>query len=376
MFNSSFIRTAFVISLGLAALAAPRPTEAQQGAGADFAQLNWLSNAGTPLVPASRVVSVELTFSAQAAQLLQQNGGGYVNLVTDTGMGPRWSIENLYLVYPDLNYMLVSHPTVQFDAGIADGTTLVQLQWSLTITPQPLAAPQQQPPQMALVGQSDYLVGGVDGGGSGQLELVERSSTFVGCHFAECAQPLFAALLPTPVATSIAEVDEGTMGCVPGGLARSLKYLFGGDELAGVDVQAIYAALYGLLGTNATTGTQHDRIKKAKRDYAKQNGLGIDTHDYNFKNGVRFGSDGLSGGADVEMRIQWPNGQGHFVMVTSIVSLGKDKGYQIKYVDDPAQGDGKAANQEHTVNVDKDGNLRPPGTGKVTNFLVESKKKK
>lgn len=350
-------------------------TTAARAAVPAFTQLTWLDDAGGPLVPYSHVVVVEFAFGPGDLQLLAAQGGGYLNLVTDTGDGPRWSVENLYVAYPDLPYLLQSRPTLQFDAGSADGLPLQVLAWSLAITAQPLAAPPQQPPAFAQVQQREYLAGGVDAGGSGVLELVASIGPFTGCHAADCAAPQLVAMMPRPVAANVAAVDEGTMGCVPAALARSLKYLFGDGALAGTDVQDIYGELYGLLGTSAATGTKHDAIKSAKKKYAKQHDLDVQTNDWNFKNGAKFGAEGLTAGADVEMRIVWPNGQGHFVMVTEIVALGKDKGYQIKYVDDPRQGDGQAQNQEHTITVDKDGRITSGGGGSVASFMVEQRRK-
>ena len=339
-----------------------------------FRQLNWLDDAGNPLVPFSRIAVAELSFSNGDAQLLLQNGGGYVNIVSDVGTGPRWSVENLYLAYPDLGYMLVSHPTMQFHAGVQDGTPVNAVAWSMAITAQPLASPPNGSPVFSQMGHADYLVGGIDNGGSGLRQIMEAIGPFVGCHALDCAQPDFIALLPIPAA-SIDPVNEGKMGCAPAAVARSLKYLFGSSALQGVDVQDIYAALSLLMGTNPVTGTNTDAIKSGKKKYAKQHGLDIQTNDHNFKNGVRFGSEGLENGADVEIQIKWPNGKGHLAMVTSIVSLGENKGYEIKYVDDPTQGDGTKANEEHTITVDKDGKIISGGSGKVEGFIIEKKKK-
>lgn len=84
----------------------------------------------------------------------------------------------------------------------------------------------------------------------------------------------------------------------------------------------------------------------------------------------------LEKGGDVELRIEFAGGVGHFATVTEITPLGDGKGFQIKYVDDPTQGDGKAENQEHTITTDKAGNITSGGGGKVTGFWVESKTKK
>src|SRR5712691_6223538 len=132
-----------------------------------FTQLNWLADNGTVQVPFSRVGVAEFSFSPADDQLLERNGGGYINLVTDTGTGPRWSVENLYLSYPDTDYMLASHPTLQFNLGVTNRTPVEGISWSMAVTADALASPPGQPVEPAGVAHEDYLVGGVDGGGSG-----------------------------------------------------------------------------------------------------------------------------------------------------------------------------------------------------------------
>jgi hypothetical protein len=337
-----------------------------------FAQLNWLRDDGSTLVPFSRVGDVEFTFSRADVRLLERNHGGYVNLATDAGTGLRWSVENLYLSYPDTDYMRASHPHVEFDLGVANGTRVDAVSWSIAVTADPLAAP-PQPARHALVVHEDYLVGGLDGGGSGEASTPDTIGPFVGCHAADCVKPVFVAFTPAPSTRAFDTVAEGKMGCAPGAVARSLRYMFGKSQLKDVTAQDIYADLYKRMSTSPTDGTSTPALESGKRSYVKDKKLPATSQMYSFKNGTRFAPPVLTGGGDVELRIQWTQGAAHFAIVSSITPLGKGKGFEIKYVDDPDQNDGTAQNQEHTIETDSDGNIVSGGSGKVTNFLVETK---
>ena len=72
-------------------------------------------------------------------------------------------------------------------------------------------------------------------------------------------------------------------------------------------------------------------------------------------------------GCDIDVLIAWNGGGGHAAMITSITELANGQ-YEITYVDDPNQGDGKAENQEHTITVNPDGTF---AGGRVFGFLVE-----
>jgi len=341
-----------------------------------FTQLNWLADNGTVLVPFSRVGVAEFSFSPADDQLLERNGGGYINLVTDTGSGPRWSVENLYLSYPDTGYMLASHPTVQFDLGVGNGARLDLIFSSLAVTADPLASPPRHGGEHALVSHEDYLVGGMNGGGSGQEATYNTIGPFVGCRVPDCARPLFVALTPVPPTDAFEPISEDPMGCAPAAVARSLKSMFGGNELKDVTAQQVYKDLYQAMGTTLTDGTTTDNARRGKQTYVHSKKLPLVTHQYTFKNGTRFAPDALKASGDVELRIDFGQGKGHFATVTSITPQ-KDGGFQIKYVDDPNQKDGKAENQEHTIYTDKDGNITSPkGSATVAGFLVETKTKK
>ncbi len=138
----------------------------------EFAQLNWLDEEGNVMIPASQVG--EATFHFDPAnpddqQLLEWNGGGFVNLlVAATPDGPfEWVVQNLYLSYPDENYMIGSAPTPQFRVPVPDGEWWVDSFFDVYITPEPMFDPPPPYPRPAPVHLYDYHVGGFFGGGSG-----------------------------------------------------------------------------------------------------------------------------------------------------------------------------------------------------------------
>lgn len=337
-----------------------------------FQQLHWLADDGSMHLPFSRVGVAKFSFRRSAKQLLDANGGGFLNVVTDIGnnTGPQWSVQNLYLSYRDSKELRRSHPTVQFGFPTTNGTQINNLMYVVTLTPKRLKQFPPGIPQGAMVQAADYLVGGVDEGGSGNADLPQ----IIG-HWKGCADVNQCNVDPSKMgriliaANKVPAVNEGKMGCAPAATARSIKYLLGNTV---GDVQGIYEGLAGAMGTNTTTGTNKDNILKGKRKYTKDNKLKINSTMPGWsKSQAANAISALNSGADIELVIKWNNQEiGHVAMVTSITQIGKNQ-WQIKYVDDPVQGDGKAENQEHVIVVDRDGNFEG---GKVTDLLIETKK--
>lgn len=338
----------------------------------DFNQLHWLNDDGSVGLQFSRVAVAQFSFAGSAKMLLDTNGGGFINVITDigNGSGPLWTIQNLYLSYPNKKQLTHAHPTVQFGLPTNNGAPVPNLVYAVSLTKKPLDQFIAPPTVPAQVQPRDYLVGGLEQGGSGNSDLPQQIGAWVGCPDVGMCKPNPEKTARILIATNnVAAIDEGKMGCAPSAAARSIKYLKG-DSVG--DPQGIYDGLKGAMGTSPTTGTTKDNMLEGKRKYTKQNKLKIDTKMVGWsKSGATAVMGSLNSGADVEILIKWNNQEtGHAAMVTSITKIDKDH-FEVKYVDDPTQGDGKAENQEHVIIVDKDGNF--PG-GKITHMMVETNK--
>jgi hypothetical protein len=175
-------------------------------------------------------------------------------------------------------------------------------------------------------------------------------------------------------AADLPAINEGTNGCAPAGVARSIEYMM---ENQGVSIdysaQDIYDSLYGNMGTTAANGTATAQdIADGKAQFASDTGLDIDTSlEENGVGSIGDAMDTLNGGGDVEILIIWPDGSGHVAMISSIIDNG-DGTYTITYVDDPDQGDGVAENEEVTITVDSDGNIIAGGSGHIHGLLIET----
>ena len=357
-------------------------TLAFAGAEAQFRQLNWMSDEETDLVPDSDVGEVEFSFSEADSALLEATSeghhGGYVNVATNTGSGPVWSVENLYLSYPDLEYMLESHPAVQFNLGVANGTPVDEIQASVVVTGEPLSSPPTEYSGLP-VAHEDYHVGGNEGG-SGEANTYNEISSYVGCTVPACIAPKKNDLLPKPPAKVIPKVAEDVNGCVPGAISRSLYYMFGEDELKTKTVKTVYEELRTIMAWNKVDGVTDEKVAKGKEEYVEKMKLPVKTTNDlgNFKKGVNAAPAVLIKGGDVELKINWmKDGKrvgGHVVMVTSITEFTNAKRkleYEIKYIEDPKQGSGTAANVEKTIKTDDNGVITSGLSGTVVGFLVE-----
>lgn len=330
-----------------------------------FTQLDWIGEAGEPDIPFSRVGVAEISFGVGETRFLEPDGGGFVNITTslDGGATSTWSVQNLYLSYPDEAHLQESSPSVQFDLGIPNGVPLDSLAFFVSVTTEPLLDPPVGPLGPAAVDHAGYHTGGLDNGGSGLSSLPYTIGPWVGGDFA------IAFVLDTAAALvggdGVAAVNEDTNGCAPGAVARSIHYLLGDPS---INVQDIYNGLYGAMGTGPN-GSTMGGIIGGKQAYNDSQGLGIDTDHVDWDGDLGAIMDALDAGADVEIFIRWDNGAGHMAMVTGITQLSNGQ-YQITYVDDPHQGDGQAENAEHTITVNPDGTF---AGGKVEGFLVETR---
>jgi hypothetical protein len=357
-----------------------------------FEQINWLGDDGTTATASSRVGLAELAFDDTAAGLLVGPDGAFLNLYTSLdGASYTLSVENLYLQFDDLDALLYSNPSVFFDLGNTEGVSIGNLTFQATVTYEPVdhgdatAEPDPEDPlppppgtatddetfrdfdsdvrvvtkrplplepvYTAPVPLGDYLVGGFDGGGSGQLGGMPpqpapwRPGWRPGPGVVR-PRPLGAVRVPPG---GLPAVNEDRMGCAPGGVARSIRYMLDRRGLGGPNVQNIYNGLYNTMQTNrprALSGTSGQNMVNGKAQWAAANGYNINTQ---FPAGLNQAINALNNRGDVEINILWPGG-GHVAMVTSISQLPNGL-IQITYIDDPRQGDGRAQNQTTTLVV-------------------------
>jgi hypothetical protein len=332
-----------------------------------LSQLNWLGANGADGIPRSRVGVAEFLFSAHLGQLLRQNGGGYVNLVLQRTRSSQsqWVVRNLYLSYKDVDAMVASTPSVMFDLGVPNGRRMLDSFFDVFVTVEPFGqSPLPLRPKKAKIALENYHAGGRLDGGS-ELSQIPR---LIGPWVCPPVLPVRAADITVDVDDLVA-VDEDVNGCAPGAVTRSIKYMMGNCGVPTDATETMDEDLGDDMNTGAN-GTTDDNLLAGKNQYVSDNDLPIDSElqywgeDFEDLGGIM---DALNAGADIEILISWSGGGGHVAMVTSIVQLA-DGSYLITYVDDPAQGDGNAENEEHVIHVGADGSF--PG-GTVDGFLVE-----
>jgi hypothetical protein len=328
------------------------------------------------------VATAVFSFDRTAAgQLIGK--GSFVNLVVQVPgrSGREWVVRNLRLRYKNERFLLGSHPSVQFPLPTPNGFRVEQLRYVLTVTPKPLAAPPAGRLASAGVEAKLYQVGGLRQGGSDRADLVSRVRPFVGHRpvkdgvIGDDDEPVLDVGASTLVPfDDLPAINEGTNGCAPAGVARSIEYMM---ENQGVFIdysaQDIYDSLYGNMGTTPANGTATDQdIADGKAQFASDAGLDIDTSlEDNGVGSIGGAMDTLNGGGDVEILISWPGGGGHVGMISSIVDNG-DGTYTITYVDDPDQGDGVAENEEVVITVDGNGDIIAGGSGHIDGLLIET----
>lgn len=398
-----------VLTLWSGAAGAQGFTPIGSGVGIRFEQLNWLADdEGVVAVPSSRAGIAELDFDSEAAALLTSPDGAYLNLYASLdGFNYTWVVENLHLQYESLEKLLESNESVEIDLGNEDGTTLSNLTFQVSLTVEPVVEGGTTPPPPGpepepepgveqgddtptpgtfvvrtdykylgapLPGEPvysspvtlvDYHVGGLEGGGSGPAFNPGRwqnPAPRVG------ARPVRRVSTRIPQ-NRLPRVSEGWMGCAPGGVARSIRYMLDQRGPGGPTAQNIYSNLYFFMQTNVGAwGTSGANMINGKANYAAWAGLGITTNFTMGLNNMAWVMNTLAAGGDIEINLRWNGGGGHVAMVTSITQMS-DGSYQITYIDDPRQGDGVAANQAHTIIVAPNGTFRG---GWISGFLVET----
>lgn len=294
-------------------------------------------------------------------QLLLANGGGYINLALatteDGGDGLDWVVQNLYLAYPNLNYLEAARPSVQFALPVNQGQPAIQAFCMMSITPFPLNQPQPQFQFADVISHPVYHAGGRNNGGT-DLSIIP---IIIGPWTGPILLPVDWAFIDITF-DEIVEIDENTNHCAPASCARSLKYLN-----APGDGQDICDDLADLMDTTKEEGTADEDMESGKETFTEGHNLGINTHRTYGPGSLQEAMDALAAGCDVEALIGWSGGGGHAAMVTGMVKW-PDGSYTITYVDDPTQGDDTAENQEHTIHVDADGDF---DGGTVDGFMIE-----
>jgi hypothetical protein len=339
----------------------------------EFRQLNWLDDQGGMMIECSRVG--EFYFDPWAShpideQFLEANGGGWINVAIEVpGVSdPEWVVQNLYLCYPDPDYMDGSHTSVHFGLPIPDGYPVTGVFFDLRITPDPLGQLDPSTDMYLPVVPRNHHTGGIESGGSGMSMIPFNPGPWIGPDYLTI-HPIRTERTWHCVAL-MGPVDESLNGCAPGACTRSIQYLADTNGFDTDNPGGMYNDLYDRMQTNPQTGTAPNNMANGKKQYTTEKGLPVNTRTYEGCGALGEIMDALADGADVEIIILWdpvPNGGGHTAQITSITQHG-DGSYTINYVDDPTQGDGRAESAEHSIHIDADGEF---WDGQAVGFMVE-----
>ena len=361
-----FTTTTFALSAAVALAS----TSSTFGVDAQFRQLDW-EFGGDAMIQDSRVGEVAFHFDLTTPEDELLLDGAYVNVVFEAFDGqPHWVVRNLFLAYPDPEFMINSSPSVQFPLPVQQGFPLEQANAGVLITPEPMLDFPLVPVQPVFVDSVIHRSGGFNGGGSEGYQLPFLIQDW-GINFDALAFPVDFAWTHTP-ADSLPKVNEERNGCAPGSAARSIEYL---GDLFGFPTdgaQQIYDDLKDSMGTTVgegSTGTTVGNFLTGKQAYTQGEGMPIDTVQKFGLADICEVMELINQGADVEIMISWGNGKGHAAMITSIIKWS-DGSYTITYVDDPTQGDGVAENEEHTIHVNPNGTIQ--GGGSIIGFQIET----
>jgi hypothetical protein len=353
-----------------------------------FDQVSWGNGSGGYEDQNSQWGEATLGFSGADASLLAPDGSGgfygYVNVVTSVagGSNNNWAVQNLAVSFNSLSDLTGGSlpTTVDFDLGQGDGTAVGSLNYSLSISVAPLALQPGSPLTAAGVTAATEVDGTEDDpsefGGEGDVP----ASDFVG---ATAGSNIGARGRITGNETNVPAINEAVNGCGPGAAARSLVYL---SKIAPTSVtltqtaQQIYGTLTNYMQSSTgpnSSGTSNANFIAGKNAYFTTNGLSIvPTAFTNGAAGISAAINCLNATGDVEMGISWGfkvvggitnSLGGHAVFVSQITpftnSAGGTVAYQIRYIEDPTQGDGIASNGVKVVTVFPNGAFLNPSAG-------------
>jgi hypothetical protein len=361
-----------------------------------FSQLAWMASTDKALYPYSNIGEVEFSFSEGAGDWLLEDygnedyGGGWLNVVidtTDAGGDVEWAVQNLYLVYPDMDYLLGSTPSVQFSLGLDNETRIEegQLQAAVFLSHEPLEGQPQADELLTYpVSSMPYLVGGLDGEASADPTIPHLNGSFVGADFIGCSSPAVSTESICFPVNQVASIDEDVNMCSCGAYARSIYYLAMKWLFPADNPQMIYDDLVEARETVwATNQTWPQKVLCLKDSYCGQNCTNIASElvlktgsggNISWSDLTKKVQGALKDCCDVEIWYGWRknvagNFTGHMAMVTSVTNH-RDGSTTIHCVDDPQQGMGGAQNHEHVVSTNNSG-WAPNGLHVVYGFVIE-----
>ncbi len=347
-----------------------------------FMQLEWMASPEEALYPYSNVGEVEFAFLAGAGDwLLDQHGGGWLNVVIDTtaaGGDLQWAVQNLYLTYKNMDYLLGSTPSVQFSLGLDNETPIEELEAAVFLSSEPLEEqPEAEELSAYTVSLEPYLVGGgmfgdLDGG-SATSDIPLIIGPFIGL----AALPVRTESISIPV-KNVTKINEGHNMCARGAVARSISYLGKVHNFTTDNPQDIYDDLVKAMNITGNNRTIEAKLLDGKNSYCVKKGLnitseilpptGVPNSTAMWKDITKKVQDALKNKCDVEIWIAWNATSGHMAMVTSVTTSANGSA-TITYVDDPIQGDGNATNKAHVISTNASGNFDT--TSSVVGFMIE-----
>ncbi len=361
-------------------------------------QINWLSPNGGYLLQNSEwgTVNVQFLPGDESEFVATQDGYfGYLQVVTWPGMGGvayNWAVANkLILIRNTAGFAGRLPDAFSFNLGLPRGydvTTDRLFRTAVLITPAPLDTMPNvqlnQPQYLVPVTTEDWLWGN---GLAGEIVPPLAQNFFVA---ADAKDKKLEAKI-TIEEKDVEAIDEEVNGCGPGGAARSLKYMEKTRKIKNLNqtAQQVYDTLKGNRFMNTQlgaggNGTTNDNFKKGKDAYSQNKTLKIET-DFTFTAGVLKSDimDPMNAGADVEIIIERGTNQqgqkllGHIAFVSEIIltldAREEPTGFQVKIIDDPVQGDGKASNRSQWLNFKANGDLDGWGPGaKLDRFVLEA----
>ncbi len=361
-----------------------------------FDQVSWGNGSGGFVDQNSSWGQATLGFSpTDVGSLTPDGSGGYygwVNMVTSVpgGSNNNWAVENMPVVFSDPSQLGSDLAlTANFDLGNnVDGTAISSLNYSLTLSPTPLASQPGGP----LTGASVTVADEVEGTESNTADEGSWAGTiaqnFIGAIVSVVTNISFSNGQISGGQTNIARIAEDDNGCAPAAAARSIKYL--GSMFPSVAVSQTAQQVYGTLVTNMNTsigtngnGTAPANFVAGKNQYFTANALTIGPTQVT--NSFAAAMAALKNTNDVEMGLNWgftdaarTSGLGgHCTFVAGITEIRYTNnviGYVVTCIDDPNQGSGIASNEAYNLVFDANGNLLSGGGvgGRLNSLRIEA----
>ena len=397
------------------------PSPPAHAASISFGQVNW----GADVLNSDwGQATVSLSLSDIGLLTPDGMGGyyGYVNVVTDVSGGSlnNWAVENMVMYYNDLSELGAGQlpTTAYFSLGQPIGLNVSSLNYSLTLSPTPLALQPSGPTTFASVADVTRVDGTItDGIIPGNLSQAPARNYFG-------APPASSVLQGGRIAgstTNVPAINESTNACAPGSVARSLVYLSRvnpsivitqtPDQVYGTLTNLMRQApgfgpniFTNMIGSNSiSNNVTNSTFAVGKNTFVSSNGLPVAP--LAFTNTPLFGAffgntnagalgaaiNSLNSTSDVEVWLNWGtvtnrNGMAtnivlgaHQAFVTAIrpnITVSGVVSYTIYYIDDPIQGDNTPSNALNQITVDVNGNTVNPGpnvaSAGVVGFFIEA----